>query len=246
MKVAWVINAAAMVILFAGLGLQTRSMVQAATHRLETGEAQDTAKKPVVVMANSELEYCTDQLKTVLKRVLTSCGLIGGGRAGCKPNELKNVAAIGGDDFNALFKPLGKRGGMILFDPKKDELDAGARALIDKMWMDQKGARYFFVVARASPDGPTEENQVISHKRGNSVQFYLQERFKDPDLEKKLGLLWLGEEYAQLGEDFCMWQNNRTDTSACKDRDKPEKKAHEEIAKQLNRSAVLSWIDCRL
>jgi outer membrane protein OmpA-like peptidoglycan-associated protein len=244
MKLSWAINAAAMAILLVALGLTVKGEVKEAAHRPETGAAAEAPKKGVVLMANAEDAYCTDNLKTVLKRVLTSCGLIGGGRAGCKPNELKNVAAISGEDFNALFKPLTKRGGMIQFDPKKDELDPAAKALIEKLWMEQKGAMYFFVVARASPDGPTEENQVISHKRGNSVQFYLQERFKDPDLEKKLGLLWLGEEYAQLGEEFCEWQSNRPDT--CAEKDKPEKKVHDEIAKRLNRSAILSWIDCRL
>jgi hypothetical protein len=47
-----------------------------------------------------------------------------------------------------------------------------------------------------------------------------------------VGLLWLGEEYAQLEANFCAWQRSGS-AEACK-------------AEDLNRSAFLAWIDCRL
>ena len=245
MKLSWIVNGIAMVILMGGLGWSTKSMVASAAHRLETGESAEAGpKRAPLIAAASEVDYCTDGLKTVLRRVLTNCGLIGGGRRGCQPGELRSVAQISDEDFNALFKPLGKRGGIVLFDPNQEELDAGGKAMLDKMWADQRGATYFFVVARSSPDGKTEDNRALSHKRANSVLFHLQERFKDPDLEQKIGLMWLGEEYAQLGADFCSWQNSRPDFSCNMDPQNKTERVNTE--KMVNRSAVISWIDCRL
>ena len=233
MKTAWIINAVIMLGLLLALSLTTRSMVASAAHRLETGETTDSAKKAAPPVASAaEVEYCTDSLKTVLRRVLTNCGLIGGGRRGCQPNELRNVAQISDTDFNMLFKPLVKRGAIVMFDKGKEELDPAGRALLEKLWAEQRGASYFFVVSRASTDGSTETNRALSHKRANSILFALQERFKDPELEQKLGLMWLGEEYAQLDKEFCQWTSSR-----------PEQECKEEV---LNRSAIVSWIDCRL
>jgi outer membrane protein OmpA-like peptidoglycan-associated protein len=245
MKIAWILNAVVMTVLLVALGTGTRSMVQAAAHRLETGESLEGQKKPAPLIASkAEVAYCTDELKTVLRRVLTNCGLIGGGRRGCQPNELRNVAQISDADFNTLFKSLDKRAGIILFDPEKDELDAGSKALLEKMWADQRGASYFFVVARASTDDTTEKNRMYSHKRANSVLFYLQERFKDTELDQKLGLLWLGEEYAQLDKEFCSWNLSRP-VDECQ-KEQRTKAEDLQMSKELNRSAVISWIDCRL
>jgi len=232
MKLAWILNVVVMAGLFFGLAFGTRSAVQGAAKRLETGltEEQTAAKPPVASL--SEVGYCTEQLKGVLRRVLTSCGLIGGGRRGCQPGEVRNVAQINDEDFNALFKPLDKRAGIVLFDKAKEDLDEGAKALIEKQWVDRRGASYFFIVARASTDGSTELNRALSHKRANSAFFQIADRFKDPDLEKTVGLLWLGEEYAQLSKEFCTWQSSR-----------PDQECTEEA---LNRSVILSWIDCRL
>ena len=233
MKTAWIINAVIMAGVLLALSLTTRSMVASAAHRLETGETMDSTKKMAPPVASAaEVDYCTDSLKTVLRRVLTNCGLIGGGRRGCQPNELRNVAQISDTDFNMLFKPLMKRGAILMFDKGKEELDPAGKALLEKMWAEQRGASYFFVVSRASTDGATETNRALSHKRANSVLFALQERFKDPELEQKLGLMWLGEEYAQLDTEFCKWASSR-----------PEQECKEEV---LNRSAIVSWIDCRL
>ncbi len=232
-KVGWVIHVVVVGVAFAGLGLATRSWVLSAAERLEAGaQAPPPAEKTPLVASTAEDTYCTADLKGVLRRVLTSCGLIGGGRRGCQPDEVRNVAQIDDADFNALFRPLSKRGGVVLFDLGKEDLDEGAKALIERMWADRRGASYFFVVARASTDGPTVKNRVLSHKRANSVLFHLQERFKDPDIEKQVGLMWLGEEFAQLGREFCEWQSSR-----------PQAECREDF---LNRSAVLSWIDCRL
>ncbi len=232
-RLGWVVRAVVIGVAFAGLGLATRSWVVSAAERLKTGaQVPLPAEKAPLVASTAEDAYCTQDLKTVLRRVLISCGLIGGGRRGCQPDEVRNVAQIDDADFNALFRPLSKRGGVVLFDLGKEDLDEGAKALIERMWADRRGASYFFVVARASTDGPTVKNRILSHKRANSVLFHLQERFKDPDIEKQVGLMWLGEEFAQLGREFCEWQSSR-----------PQAECREDV---LNRSAVVSWIDCRL
>jgi len=230
MKYGWILNLVLMAAFLATLSLGVRHMVASAAHRLETGEARD-ADSPVIASV-SDLPHCTTPFKTVLRRVLTNCGLIGGGRRGCQPAEVRNVAQISDEDFNALFRPLSKRGGVVLFDMAKEDLDNGAKRFVERLWADRRGAGYFFVVARASTDGSTEKNRVLSHKRANSVLFFLQDRFQDPDIEKNVGLLWLGEEYAQLGTDFCQWNLSR-DQVECREED-------------INRSAILSWIDCRL
>ena len=78
------------------------------------------------VAAAADVGYCSPELKKILRRVLMSCGLVGGGAArGCQPVQAKNVATMSGDDFNALFRPMKDRGGIIQFDKDKAELDAG-------------------------------------------------------------------------------------------------------------------------
>lgn len=178
-KVAWALHAVLVLLVFTVAGLSTRALVRASVERLESG-VTPAAGKSAPVASTAEEGYCTADLKNVLRRVLLSCGLIGGGRRGCEPAEVKNVAQISDEDFNALFRPLSKRGGVVLFDLGKDELDDGAKALLENIWADRRGASYFFVVARASTDGPTVKNRVLSHKRANSVLFYLQDRFQDP------------------------------------------------------------------
>ena len=49
---------------------------------------------------------------------------------------------------------------------------------------------------------------------------------------KRSGLLWLGNEFAQLSKDYCTWPSSRGDV-----------KCDEEA---INRSAFVSWVDCRL
>ena len=119
-----------------------------------------------------------------------------------------------------------------LFDEGEDKLDDKAKKLLTERWLDRKGARYFFVVARASKTGTPAKNRALSHRRANSVMYFLKELSKDPDIEKKVGLLWLGNEYAQLPPEYCSWPNSR-----------PEKKCDDEA---INRSAFVSWVDCRL
>ena len=108
------------------------------------------------------------------------------------------------------------------------------KKLVDVL-LDRKGARYFFVVARASKTGTPDQNRALSHKRANSVMFFLKDQTKDPDLDKQVGLLWLGSEFAQLGKDFCEWNASR-----------PTKKADKCDEEAINRSAFVSWVDCRL
>jgi len=45
-------------------------------------------------------------------------------------------------------------------------------------------------------------------------------------------LLWLGNEYAQLSQEYCQWPRSR-DQAECDE-------------EPINRSAFVSWVDCRL
>ena len=187
----------------------------------------------VAIASVSDDSYCTPQLKAIIRRVAGACGLIeaGGGGRGCQPMEARKVAALSGDDFNALFRPLSKRAHIIQFDSTKTDLDPAAIATVEKAWSDQRGASFFFVVSRASTDGATDYNETLSRDRAKSVLSHLQEKFKDEDLKNQVGLLWLGEQYAQLGDEFCAW--NRSRTAAC-------------TATEINRSAFVAWIDCAI
>jgi len=206
--------------------------VSAAKHRLEAGPSEPAPQ--AAVADHAELAYCTPPFKQVLQRVLNSCGLLSsGGRRSCAPSELKNVASISGSDFNALFRPLEQRGAVLLFDKESSDLDDAAKRLLDERWDDRRGARYFLVVARASQTGSSHYNQELSHKRANSILFHLQERDRDDtEIERKVGLLWLGEEFAQLSTDFCGWTTSRPSTRC--------------TTESINRSAFVSWVDCRL
>jgi outer membrane protein OmpA-like peptidoglycan-associated protein len=210
-----------------------RDRVDAAHARLERGltVAPDPARQ-VAVADDAEAPYCTPQFKEVLQRVLFACGLVGGDRRGCQPADVEKLATLEDDDFNALFTPLEDRGGVILFDESKDELDDSARKLLEKVWSDRRGARYFFIVARASKTGTRQFNQQLSHKRANSVKFFLEDTFKEPDLDKKVGMMWLGYDYAQLGKEYCRWSISRPAASC------------DPMA--VNRSVFVSWVDCRL
>lgn len=233
---AWTLQVALMALVVGGTGWSVSSSVGAAEERLLRGEAEVQAAAeeaaPLVRAAAAEVDYCSPQMKAVLRRVLTNCGLIGGGRRGCQPGELRKVAQIADEDFNALFRPLSKRAGILLFDVGKHDLDAAAKELAAKRWADRRGGSYFFILGRASTDGATATNRALSHRRVNSALFHLQERFDDPEMEQRLGLLWLGEEYAQLGTEFCSWDTSRSG-SECNE-------------ETINRSVILSWIDCRL
>jgi outer membrane protein OmpA-like peptidoglycan-associated protein len=210
--------------------LFVRVSVAGASERLERPEAQ---KPQVAVADDAEEKYCTPQFKQVLQRVLNACGLVGGeARRGCQPADVKTLASIDDADFNALFSPLRERGAVLMFDENQDKLDPSATKLLDERWLDRKGARYFFVVARASRTGPPDMNRALSHKRANSVYFHIQQQFADPDLDKQVGLLWLGEEFAQLSKEYCTWPSSR-----------PDKPCTEEA---INRTAFASWVDCRL
>jgi len=145
---------------------------------------------------------------------------------------VKTFASISDADFNELFTPLKERGAVILFDEGMQDLDEGAKKLLEDKWFQRKGARYFFVVARASKSGNQAKNRALSHRRANSVMFDLTSVANDPEIDKKVGLLWLGNEFAQLSKDYCSWPSSR-----------PNEKCDEEA---INRSAFVSWVDCRL
>ncbi len=215
----------------------TLSWTGSAKDRVEEAYSENArpAEGAVAIAAAADEEHCTADLKKILRRVLYSCGLLGAAEAGavrgCQPLEAKNVATMSGDDFNALFQPMKDRGGIVQFQLGDGELDEVDTKLVDKIFSDQKGASYFFVVARASPDGSTERNRELSKERAEAIMTHLRSKFNDPDLDKEVGLLWLGEEFAQLNADFCDWQ--RSDAGDCN-------------SENLNRSAFITWIDCRL
>jgi outer membrane protein OmpA-like peptidoglycan-associated protein len=206
--------------------------VTAADARLEIATAAPTEDLTAVAAA-ADVGYCSPELKRILRRVLTSCGLMGDGAAGrgCQPVQARNVATMSGPDFNALFLPMRERGGIIQFDRGKAELDSAGLALVDQVFSDQKGASWFFVVARASTDGSAAHNRDLSRQRAEAVMTHLRARFQDPDLDKQVGLLWLGEEFAQLEAEFCDWR--RSAAGAC-------------TPSEINRSAFVAWIDCQL
>jgi outer membrane protein OmpA-like peptidoglycan-associated protein len=228
--VAPAVGMAVTTLLLGGLTLGVRSAVASAGERISVPEPE---KPQVAVAQHAEVGYCTPRFKQVLERVLHSCGLATGeARRGCKPADVKTFASISDEDFNELFTPLKERGGSILFDEGQHELDAKAKTLLEERWFERKGARYFFVVARASKTGTPAKNRALSHRRANSVMFHLKEISRDPEIEQKVGLLWLGNEYAQLSKEYCSWPNSRA-----------EKKCDDDA---INRSAFVSWVDCRL
>jgi outer membrane protein OmpA-like peptidoglycan-associated protein len=207
------------------------SWIQAAKVRL-AAENPDAAGE-VAVAAAADEDYCSLELRKILRRVLQSCGLQSTGEVrGCQPMEARNVATISGADFNALFEPMADRAGIIQFDNNSAELDLRDKELLDQLFADQRGASYFFVVARSSPDGSQVRNRELSQERGEAVLGHLRATFDDPDLDREVGLLWLGEEFAQLDKQFCTW-NRSGSADECRSTD-------------LNRSAFLAWIDCNI
>jgi outer membrane protein OmpA-like peptidoglycan-associated protein len=214
--------------------VMVRSWSRSAEVRLK--EAEEAAKAEpakVAIAAEANESYCTPALKQILRRVLQSCGLLnaGGGR-GCQPVEAKSVATMSGEDFNALFIPMKGRGGIVQYDKEASELDPGDLQLVDQVFADRRGASYFFVVARASPEGNEQFNRDLSRARAEAVLTHLQQTFQDPDLANQVGLLWLGEEFAQLDPSFCDWKRSGGGAQC--------------LPEELNRSAFVTWVDCTL
>ncbi len=228
-------------------------MVHGAGERILHPE-QVKKDEAVAVADDTEAPYCTPAFKQVLQRVLNACGLVGSeSRRGCQPADVKTFASISDADFNALFTPLKDRGSVLMFDEGADALDQGAKKLLEDKWLDRKGARYFFVVARASKTGNVDANRALSHRRANSVMLDLQGAFHDPDLDKQVGLLWLGNEFAQLDKNWCDWPTSRTFTSPSASVNGQAEGAQGARAntrsctpEAVNRSAFVSWVDCRL
>ncbi|HET8934852.1 MAG TPA: hypothetical protein VFN67_15490 [Polyangiales bacterium] len=207
--------------------------VSNAGQRLQVETENPGPEASVAIAEAADEVYCTPQLKQVLRRVLKSCGLLDSGEVrGCQPADAKQVATLAGADFNALFVPMAERAGVVEFEQNRSDLDTTDQALVDKLFTDQRGASYFFVVARASPEGSVEHNRELSKQRAQAVMNYLRQKYQDPDLDHEVGLLWLGEEFAQLDQRFCSWQRSG-DAQSCQ-------------SETLNRSAFLSWIDCQL
>jgi hypothetical protein len=200
----------------------------AATRMSEATEAASD----VPIASAAEDDYCTIGLKQVVRRVAGACGLLENGSRGCKPTDAKSVASLTGNDFNSLFKPLQKRAHIIQFEKDNGTLDDAAMKEVEESWAEKRGASFYFVVARASTDGDAAYNTELSQQRAQAVFNHLQSKFAGDEDLKKVGLLWLGEEYAQLGQDFCAWNRSRAG-SECTDKD-------------INRSAFVAWIDCAI
>jgi|GEM_PF-326806 len=225
----WTFAALGIVLALVACGLVARA-THAAAARLEETQSE----RPQVAIADqAEVAYCTPEFKLVLERVLHACGLEGANsRHGCQPSDVKSFASISDEDFNALFTPLKDRGAVLLFDNNSEELDAQGKKLLEERFVDRRGARYFFAVARASKSGNQAKNRALSHRRANSVKYHVAEASGDPDLDRKLGQLWLGNEFAQLDTQFCDWPSSRPDQKCS--------------AESINRSVFVSWVDCRL
>ena len=160
------------------LGMTT-AWVGSAKERLTNIEQGKSAEEPaeVATAAAANEGYCTPQLKQVLRRVLLSCGLAADGQArGCQPVDAKSVATMAGEDFNALFMPLADRVSIIQFDKNEHELDPKDVQLLEETFSDQKGASWFFAVARSSPEGSVEHNRELSQRRAESVKKYFVEK----------------------------------------------------------------------
>jgi outer membrane protein OmpA-like peptidoglycan-associated protein len=226
--------------LIAAAAVFVEADVRAASRRLAHPELIEKEEPKAAVADYTEAPYCTKEFKEVLDRVLNACGLVGQeARRGCEPADVKSIAQISDDDFVALFTPLKDRGAIIMFDDNSDVLDDDAKKLVTDLWNDRKGAKYFFIVARASKTGTSALNQALSHKRANSVKFFLDDTTKDPNLDKQVGMLWLGSEFAQLPKEYCdEWKKSREPSPA-----KPKNACN---AEAINRSAFVSWVDCRL
>src|SRR6476469_4630623 len=129
------IRATVLVVLLAVPAAATKIWIGSAESRLAEMTAKPTDK--VATASAADVEYCSPELKRILRRVLMSCGLVGGEAArGCQPVQAKNVATMSGDDFNALFRPMKARGGIVQFDLDKSELDPADTALVDQVFAD--------------------------------------------------------------------------------------------------------------
>ncbi|MFB6265378.1 MAG: hypothetical protein ABEL76_17400, partial [Bradymonadaceae bacterium] len=170
-------NAARIAVLALCLGLPpflAGSWADAAGERLRAQQRAEKSSedegKQVAVASAADKKYCNAGLKKILRRVLRSCGLLESGagtQRGCEPADAESVAEMSGSDFNALFKPMKERGGIVQFDQESAELDRGAKKLLGELFADRRGASYFLVVARASTEGAADYNRKLSKKRAN-------------------------------------------------------------------------------
>ncbi len=219
--------------LFVGCLALPLAFVVASEHAAATRLRSATdAAADVPIATAADDAYCTAQLKQVVRRVASACGLLESGARGCKPADAKAVAALTGEDFNALFTPLSQRARIVQFDEGEGRLDEAAMREIETVWAEKRGASFFFVVSRASTDGGVGYNAQLSQARAQAVLQHLEAKFPQDEDLRKVGLLWLGEEFAQLGPEFCGWQRSRTG-SPC-------------TAQDINRSAFVAWIDCAI
>lgn len=121
--------------------------------RLQAAEAEAKEGPQVAVAAEANEQYCTPRLQKILRRVLTSCGLIQGAAGrGCEPVDAKSVATMSGEDFNALFLPMKERGSIVQFE----------QSGIDRSSQMSGGAKSRFSVVVQNPHGPAQDFSVRS------------------------------------------------------------------------------------
>ena len=70
-------------------GFLVSSWLQEAEYRLN--ETEPLTREEVLIASVAEEDYCTSQLRSIVRRVATSCGLISDGGRGCRSMEAKQV-----------------------------------------------------------------------------------------------------------------------------------------------------------
>ena len=114
-----------------------------------------------------------------------------------------------GGDFNALFLPMKDRGGIVQYDKEGNALDPTDQALVEQLFADRRGASYFFVVARSSPEGGgAVQPRPVPRARRGRADAPAATRSRIRIWQQQVGLLWLGEEFAQLEANFCDWRRS--------------------------------------
>ncbi|MCA9552767.1 MAG: hypothetical protein KC933_22220 [Myxococcales bacterium] len=94
--------------------------------------AAPESTQDVAVASMTDDDYCTADLKRVLRRVAGACGLLAGAGRGCQPSDAKTVAQMNDADFNALFGPMKDRTQIIQFDADDTTLDEVGRKAVEQ------------------------------------------------------------------------------------------------------------------
>ena len=138
------------------------------------------AEPEVAIASVAEDAYCTPELKKIVRRVATACGLVGASGRGCQPMQAKQVAQLTDDEFNGLFKPLSERARILQFDADQVDLDEPGRRAVEGAWAEQGGV-YLDVKIECGFDRATGELLVADVIDSDSGRL----RFGDVDVSKQ-------------------------------------------------------------